>query len=91
MRCPRCDYAANVEAVRVPIPPDQPFDDVRPGVLDTPETPTIATLVDLLNARQDLRRPDREWAASDTLKNVIVWLRHGRVTTAAGDRRARRP
>ena len=76
VRCSQCDYAANVEAVRVPIPPDQPFDDVpTAAVLDTPETPTIATLVDLLNARQDLRRPDREWAASDTLKNVIVWLR----------------
>ena len=76
VRCSQCDYAANVEAVRVPIPPDQPFDDVpAAAVLDTPETPTIATLVDLLNARQDLRRPDREWAASDTLKNVIVWLR----------------
>jgi len=76
VRCSQCDYAANVEAVRVPIPPDQPFDDVPAAeVLDTPETPTIATLVDLLNARSDLRRPDREWAASDTLKNVIVWLR----------------
>jgi prolyl-tRNA synthetase len=76
VRCSRCDYAANVEAVRVPIPPDQPFDDAPAAqVLDTPETPTIATLVDLLNARQDLRRPDREWAASDTLKNVIVWVR----------------
>jgi len=76
VRCSQCDYAANVEAVRVPVPPDQPFDDVpAAAVLDTPETPTIATLVDLLNARQDLRRPDREWAASDTLKNVIVWLR----------------
>ena len=76
VRCSRCDYAANVEAVRVPIPPDQPFDDVPAAeVLDTPDTPTIATLVDLLNARSDLRRPDREWAASDTLKNVIVWVR----------------
>ena len=30
----------------------------------------------MLNARDDLRRPDREWAASDTLKNVVMWLRH---------------
>ena len=76
VRCSTCDYAANVEAVRVPVPPDEPFDDVAPAaVLDTPETPTIATLVDLLNARDDLRRPDREWSAADTLKNVVVWLR----------------
>ena len=76
VRCTSCDYAANVEAVRVPVPPDQPIDDVPAAVvLDTPDTPTIATLVDELNERDDLRRPDREWAASDTLKNVVVWLR----------------
>ena len=45
-------------------------------VHDTPDTPTIATLVDLLNARDDLRRDDREWTAADTLKNVVVKLRH---------------
>ena len=84
VRCSQCDYAANVEAVRVPIPPDQPFDDVpAAAVLDTPETPTIATLVDLLNARQDLRRPDREWAASDTLEERHrVAARAGRVTSS---------
>ena len=43
---------------------------------DTPGTPTIATLVDLLNARDDLRLADREWTAADTLKNVIVMLEH---------------
>ena len=57
-----------------------------------PDTPTIATLVDLLNARDDLRRADREWTAADTLKNVVVDAapprRHAR---AAGHRRARRP
>ena len=51
VRCTSCDYAANVEAVRVPVPPDQPIDDVPAAVvLDTPDTPTIATLVDELNA-----------------------------------------
>ncbi|MGI9031564.1 MAG: proline--tRNA ligase [Ilumatobacteraceae bacterium] len=76
VRCSSCDYAANVEAVRVPVPPDEPYDDVPATVvLETPDTPTIATLVDLLNSRDDLRRADREWAAGDTLKNVIVWVR----------------
>ena len=28
----------------------------------------------MLNGREDLRRPDREWTAADTLKNVIVTL-----------------
>jgi prolyl-tRNA synthetase len=45
-------------------------------VHDTPGTPTIATLVDHLNGRPDLRRDDREWMAADTLKNVVVRLRH---------------
>ena len=46
VRCTRCDYAANVEAVRVPVPP--PVDaSATPAahVEDTPDTPTIATLV----------------------------------------------
>ena len=30
-------------------------------VVDTPDTPTIQTLVDLFNARDDLRRGDRPW------------------------------
>ena len=77
VRCTACDYAANVEAVRALVPPDEPFDDAPAAhVEDTPGTPTIETLVDHLNARPDLRRPDREWSAADTLKNVIVILRH---------------
>ena len=54
-----------------------PFDDAPPAVVhDTPGTPTIATLVDHLNGGADLRLADREWTAADTLKNVIVKLRH---------------
>src|SRR6476620_6694797 len=49
-------YAANVEAVRVTPPPDLPYDEAPPAVVhDTPDTPTIATLVDHLNGRPDLR------------------------------------
>ena len=45
-------------------------------VEDTPETPTIDTLVALSNERADLRRADRDWTAADTLKNVVVTVRH---------------
>ena len=41
-------------------------------VEDTPDTPTIDTLVDLANARPELARGDRPWTAGDTLKNVVV-------------------
>ena len=56
-----------------------PIDDLPPAVVhDTPDTPTIATLVDLLNARDDLARDAvrTAWTAADTLKNVVVMLRH---------------
>ncbi len=78
VRCPNGDYAANVEAVRVAAPPPQPLEGLAPAVVhDTPDTPTIATLVDLLNRREDLRRADgRPWGAADTLKNLLVMLKH---------------
>jgi prolyl-tRNA synthetase len=76
VRCSTGDYAANVEAVQVPVPPPLDVEGLPPAVVhDTPGTPTIATLVDLLNARADLRRDDRSWGAADTLKNVLVMLR----------------
>ena len=77
VRCPSCGFAANVEAVRIPPTPAQSVDDLASAVVhDTPDTPTIATLVDLLNTRPDLVRPDRPWTAGDTLKNVVVILHH---------------
>jgi len=75
VRCSNCDYAANVEAVRVPVPDPVPFDDAPAAhAEDTPGTPTIETLVDHLNAK--FPRADRPWAAADTLKNVVVWVAH---------------
>ncbi|MEJ7800062.1 MAG: proline--tRNA ligase [Ilumatobacter sp.] len=77
VRCTACEYAANTEAVRTPAPDEVPFDDARPAtVVDTPNTPTIQTLVDHLNAHDEFARPEGAWAASDTMKNVIVKLRH---------------
>ncbi len=84
VRCTACDYAANTEAVAVPTPtasaagvPDG-WEQHLPAahVEDTPDTPTIQTLVEEANARPELARPDRAWTAADTLKNVVVRLRH---------------
>ena len=75
VRCTSCDYAANVEAVEVRAPDPVPYDDVPPAhAEDTPNTPTIETLVDHLN--EAFPREDRKWHASDTLKNVLVVLKH---------------
>ncbi len=73
--CTACDYAANAEAVRFPVAAVVDADTAPAAhVEDTPDTPTIQTLVDVSNGRDDLRRPDRDWAASDTLKNVVVTI-----------------
>src|SRR4051794_16729407 len=75
VRCSTCDYAANVEAVRVPTPSPVAYDDAPAAHAEqTPDTPTIETLVDHLNER--FARADRPWEAADTLKNVLVLLHH---------------
>jgi len=67
-------YAANVEAVTTPAPPEIPYDDAPAAhVEDTPDTPTIETLVARANERYP--REDRPWQASDTLKNVLLMVR----------------
>ena len=77
VHCPGCQYSANTEAVQVQRPATLPLDaSPAAAVVDTPDTPTIQTLVDLFNARPDLRRTDRDWTAADTLKNLVVKLRH---------------
>lgn len=68
-------YAANVEAVTTPVPDAQPVDGLPAAhVENTPDTPTIETLVDHSNAV--FPRDDRPWTGADTLKNVLVMLRH---------------
>ncbi len=75
VRCPSCGYSANTEAVRVAAPPAIDLTGAPAAEpVDTPGTPTIATLVDFLNDAHPL--PDRAWGAGDTLKNVVVKLRH---------------
>ncbi len=76
VRCEASGYAANVEAVVVPAAP-QVDASATPAarVHDTPDTPTINTLVRAANAVQP--RPDgRDWNAADTLKNVLVMLKN---------------
>jgi prolyl-tRNA synthetase len=75
VRCTNCDYAANVEAVQVRAPAVQPYDDAPAAHAElTPDTPTIDTLVAHLNEKYP--RDERPWAAGDTLKNVLVVLKH---------------
>ncbi|MES2093990.1 MAG: proline--tRNA ligase [Actinomycetota bacterium] len=67
-------YAANVEAFRTAAPEARSFEKLTPAeVLDTPDTPTIQTLVDVANEKHP--RPDgRKWTAADTLKNIVLAL-----------------
>ncbi|HNL52578.1 MAG: proline--tRNA ligase [Actinobacteria bacterium] len=75
-------YAANVEAVVTVPPAEVPIEGLPAAhVEDTPDTPTIESLVDLANAR--FPRADRPWTAADTLKNVVLRLEHPDGTTSA--------
>ena len=79
VRCTKCDYAANTEAVTTgALAPDTSIYAESTSVV-TPNCPTIASLVDFLNAHHP--RADRAWAASDTLKNVVLQLRQPDGTT----------
>jgi prolyl-tRNA synthetase len=67
-------FAANVEAVR--FAPSEKIDSNNipaAEVHDSPNTPTIATLVDFANKNVP-RHPDGEFTAADTLKNVVLKL-----------------
>ena len=66
-------YAANVEAYRSVSPAPQLIDGHPAAeIIDSPQTPTIATLVTLANEKHP--REDRPWTAADTLKNVVLRL-----------------
>jgi len=65
-------YAANVEAFETIAPEPIPFDgQPAPVIFDSPDTPTIETLVAHSNAVLD-----GEYTAADTLKNVVLALTH---------------
>lgn len=64
-------YAANVEAVTTVVPAEIDFSDAPAAqVIDTPNTPTIDTLVAAAN--QLAPRAGGQWTAADTLKNVVL-------------------
>ncbi|SHF36099.1 proline--tRNA ligase [Streptoalloteichus hindustanus] len=72
VRCLESGYAANVEAVTTPAPPARPVEGLPAAeVHNTPDTPTIQSLVDFLNAAE----LGRVFTAADTLKNVMVKTR----------------
>ncbi|TDT65805.1 proline--tRNA ligase [Frigoribacterium sp. PhB116] len=69
-------YAANVEAFTTTVPEVRQIEgQPAPVMLDKAVTPTIASLVDQLNASHP-RQDGRDWAAADILKNVVVALTH---------------
>ena len=73
-------YAANVEAVTTVAPEPVDYTGAPAAqVVDTPDTPTIDTLVADVNAR--FPKDDGEWTAADTLKNVVL-----AVTLPTGER-----
>ncbi|ALV44752.1 proline--tRNA ligase [Arthrobacter alpinus] len=64
-------YAANVEAVTTVVPAEIDFSNAPAAtVLDTPDTPTIDSLVAAANSLAP--RAEGEWSAADTLKNVVL-------------------
>ncbi len=71
VRCLESGYAANVEAVETLAPEPIPFDGLPDAVVhDTPDTPTIESLVAV--ASEIL---GREVAGAETLKNILVKVR----------------
>ncbi|MFI0433708.1 MAG: proline--tRNA ligase [Candidatus Nanopelagicales bacterium] len=82
VRCASCGYAANTEAVATVVPEPIDFAGLPAAhVEDTPDTPTIESLVEISNARAELRREDRSWHGGDTLKNVVLMLTYPDGTT----------
>jgi prolyl-tRNA synthetase len=80
VRCGSCNYAANTEAVQVRVAPTTHTNTPASQVVDTPNTPTIDTLVDCLNGlatSNGITSPHGgAWNGGDTLKNVVVMVKH---------------
>jgi len=65
--CEKCGYAANVEAMTTVVAPSDASEVPALEVFDSPNTPTIDTLVELLNAKFG-----GGYDGSMTLKNVML-------------------
>ncbi|MCV7172957.1 proline--tRNA ligase [Mycobacterium manitobense] len=76
VRCLESGYAANVEAVITRVPESLPIDGLPEAtVYDTPDAPTIATLVDWADSADLPGFAGRTVTAADTLKNVLLKVR----------------
>jgi prolyl-tRNA synthetase len=65
--CPKCGYAANVEAMITKVEERDFGNPPEMEILDTPDTPTIETLVEVMN-----KKFNAGITAADTLKNVLL-------------------
>lgn len=65
--CPSCGYAANVEAMVTKVAEANPLNVPTLEELDTPNTPTIDLLVNVMNEKFG-----GGYTAADTLKNIMV-------------------
>ncbi len=65
--CPQCGYAANVEAMITKVAPGDPSGIPALEELDTPNTPTIDSLVAVMNSNFGGGH-----SAADTLKNIML-------------------
>jgi prolyl-tRNA synthetase len=69
-------YAANIEAFTTVVPAAKPIEGQPAAeVVETPNAATIDALVSVLNDTQK-RADGRAWAATDTLKTVVLALTH---------------
>ena len=65
--CPQCGYAANVEAMVTKVAPGDPKAVPELEELDTPNTPTIDSLVAVMNEKFG-----SGYTGADTLKNIML-------------------
>ena len=65
--CPSCGFAANVEAMSTKVSPKEFSMPPAIEVLDTPNTPTIDSLVEVMNSKYQANI-----TAADTLKNILL-------------------
>ena len=65
--CEKCGYAANVEAMTTKVASAKSETPPAIEILDTPDTPTIDSLVEVMN-----KKYQANISASDTLKNVLL-------------------
>ena len=65
--CPKCGYAANVEAMTTKVAPSDASAVAALEVFDSPNTPTIDSLVELLNTKFG-----GGFTGASTLKNVML-------------------